>query len=228
MINERLRDLLADRNLSIGEFAEMCDLPFETVRNIYYGRTTDPKVSTLMKMSRALGHSVNFMMGESPLAREEGILLEYYRMCGNHGKSLIELVAKYEATTAKAERESMDRHKIPCLIANSDIIEGIDYERCEVVEIETAARDAFTAIKLMFNDLVPAYCKGDVILLENRFPRHGENAVFFIRGRAFIRKFLEEESGYRLKCLHRRGEDFLCKRMDQVEYIGTCIGVVRE
>ena len=51
MLSKRLKEILGDRGLSIGSFAEMCDLPVETVRNIYYGKTADPKVSTVMQLS---------------------------------------------------------------------------------------------------------------------------------------------------------------------------------
>ena len=80
---------------------------------------------------------------------------------------------------------------------------------------------------MISNDLVPAYCKDDVILIEDRFPRSGEYAAFFKDNRAYIRKYIEEDGKYRLKCLHKMGEDIVLKRMDQIEYIGTCIDVIR-
>ena len=78
------------------------------------------------------------------------------------------------------------------------------------------------------NDLVPVYCKGDIILIENRFPNNREYGAFFKDGRAYIRQYIEEDGQYRLRCLHKQGEDIILKRMDQIEYIGTCIDVVRE
>lgn len=64
MLSKRLKEILGERGLSIYNFAETCDLPVETVRNIYYGKTTDPKVSTVMQMSKALDMSVNYLMSE--------------------------------------------------------------------------------------------------------------------------------------------------------------------
>lgn len=78
------------------------------------------------------------------------------------------------------------------------------------------------------NDLAPAYCKGDILLFENRFPQNGEIGAFFRDGKVFIRKFCEEGNSYRLKCLHKQDVDIVLKRMDEVDYIGTCIDVVRE
>ena len=227
MLSERLRDLLNSRGISIAEFAEMCDLPLETVKNIYYGKTTDPKVSTLMKMGNVLNLSVNCLMGQCPHPTEEQILLGYYRMCGEHGKSLILLTSKYEAVSAKAEREASGKHKIPCLIANGNISEGIVYDTCETTEVITTTKEAYVAIKVTTNDLVPIYCKGDIILIKNCFPNNEEYVMFYKGERAYIRKFTEENGRYKLKSIHDIGEDILLKRMDEVEYVGTCVSVIR-
>lgn len=227
MLGQRVRELLNSRKISIGEFAEMCDLPLETVRNIYYGRTTDPKVSTVMKMGNALNLSVNCLMGQCPHTKEEKAVVQFYRMCGSHGKSVIELVAKYEALAAREERESLDKHLVPCIVSNGNIHEGIDYAGCEVVEVETGVQEAFAAIKLTTNDLVPTYCKGDILLLANRFPTNGEYAVFYNQQRAYLRQFIEEENEYRLRCIHHMCEDIVLHRMDEIQYAGTCIGVIK-
>ena len=225
MLSKRLKEILGDRGLSIGSFAEMCDLPVETVRNIYYGKTADPKVSTVMQMSKALDMSVNYLMSEYNDCPERE-LLSYYRSCGNHGRSLILLTAIYEATAARAERNSFEKHRIPCLLPSKDIKNGIVYDSCEIVEIETIEKNAFVAIKIPTNDFAPVFCKDDIMLLANKFPVSGQYAVFYRGDRAFIRKYIEEDGMYKLQCIHNMGEELVMKRME-LEYIGTCCGIVR-
>ncbi len=227
MISARLRELLSEKDWSIQHVAEIADLPIETVRNVYYGKTNDPKISTVMKLAKAFNLSVNCMMGECNHTPAERSVLQNYRACGPHGKGLIEFVCRYEATSAKAEREAIGKHQIPCLVPRGDIRNGIIYENCEVVNIETAIADAYVAIIMNNNDLLPMYCKDDILLFENRFPKDGEYAAFYKSERAYIRKYIEEDGQYRLKCLHKRGEDMVLKRMNEIEYIGTCIGVIR-
>lgn len=227
MLEKRLKTLLSGKQLSIDEFAEMCDLPVETVKNVYYGRTADPKISTVMKMAKALNISVNCLMGQCPHTTEEKILLQNFRSCGKHGRSLIALTAKYEALSVKEERESITRHKIPCMIPHGEILKGIDYSECQLIEIETKKPEAYVSIQMTSNELVPLYCKDDIILVENRFPKHKEYGVFYIGGKIFIRRYLEEEKQYRLQCLHSYGNDMIYKRMDQIEYVGTCCGVIK-
>lgn len=227
MLSDRLKDILAEREISVADFAEMCNLPVETVRNIYYGKTTDPKLSTVFKMASALKMSMNTLVGELEIDKEERRIVNYYRQCGTHGKAIIGLVAKYEATSARADRDSTDKHKVPCLIPHNDIREGIIYDTCETVEYETSVREAFVGVKITTNDLIPRFCKGDVILFADKFPKNGEYAAFIKGDRAFIRQFIEEDGKYTLKSLQKVGDDMVMKRLDQIEYIGTCIEVIR-
>lgn len=228
IISKRLQDILSELGWNKEMLAERSGLPLETVRNIYYGKTPDPKVSTLAAISNATGHSINCLLGQCPHTPAEKAILRNYRSCGPHGKAIIELVAKYEAGSVKSEREAFNKHLIPCLLPHGDIHKGIIYDTCETVEIETSTPEAYVAIKMTSNDLAPVYCKDDTILFENRFPANEECAAFFRGDKVYIRRFVEEDGQYRLKCLHSRDADIIVRRMDEVQYIGTCCGVVRK
>ena len=228
MISERMKKEMHARNLSIQDFAELCDLPVDTIKNIYYGKSNDTKLSTAVKIADALQLSVSCLMGRCPNSPAERAIIERYRKCGKHGKAIIELIAKYEAIAVKADREGLRKHKIPCITPTSDIRKGIIYDLCETIEIETSVYEAYVAIQMNNNDLAPTYCKDDIILFENRFPSNKEYAAFMREDRIYIRKFIEENGCYRLKCLHSQGEDIVLKRMNEIEYIGTVIGIIRE
>lgn len=227
LLSNQLKRILNERGIAIAEFAEMCDLPLDTVKNVYYGKTTDPKVSTVLQMANALDMTVNCLLGKCSHTPQERTIIHNYRACGKHGKSIIELIAKYEASAIKSDRDSINKHRIPCIVPHGDIHAGIVYDTCETIEIETSIDKAYLAMLINNNALAPVYCKDDIILFENRFPENGEYAGFFKNDRAYIRKFIEEPGQYRLKCLHNKGEDIILKRMDQIEYIGACIGVIR-
>jgi transcriptional regulator with XRE-family HTH domain len=226
-LGARLRDLMLIHKISKEELAERCDLPIETIRNIYYGKTIDPKVSTVMKMAKVFNVSVNCLMGQCQHTVEEKLLLRYYRTCGEHGKAIIDIVAKYEALSAKAYREEVGAYTIPCIVPHCEPSQGILYDTNENVEIVTSVKNAHIAIKIITNDLIPIFCKNDILLLANRFPVNGEYGAFYQGEKLFIRQYLEEEGQYRLKCLHNKGEDLVFKRLDCIEYLGACIDVIR-
>lgn len=227
MIAERLRQLLNARNISLADFAEMCDLPLETVKNVYYGKIADPRSSTVLKMSQALKISVNCLLGVCQHTTDEKILLTNYRSSGRRGKDIILSVAEFEAVSTKAQKDAKNQHTIQCLLPTSSAENGVIYDTCEKIQIETTVEEAYIGIQMASNEFIPRYCKGDILLFTKRFPANGEVGGFFMNGRLYIRKYIEEERSYRLKCLHPLGEDIVLKRLDTVSYLGTCIEVIR-
>lgn len=227
VLSERIRQLMAEKKWSIQRLADIAGLPEETVRNIYYARTPDPKISTIMKLGKAFGVSVNCLMGECQLTMEERVLLQNYRMCGNHGKDIIASIARYEARTMKELRENPNEHSIPLIIPQGEIRQGFVFETCDTKEIMTSVQESYIGIQITTNDLAPMFCKNDILLFENRFPRHGEKAAFYYDKKIYIRKFVEEDGQYKLQCLHKYDKDIILKRMDEVDYIGTCVDVLR-
>lgn len=227
MLGEKIGDILKERNISLAELAEMCDLPVETVKNIRYGKTPYPKVSTLDKMATALDTCINCLIGECPYSQEEMTIIENYRKCGKHGRTLIELIAEYESSAMRDVRDASGNRPIPCIIPHGDIRHGIVYELCETHDIMVSGSEASIAIEMVSNDLAPTYCKGDRLLFEKRHPQNGEVGAFYRGEKVYIRQYCEEGNQYRLRCLHKQDADIILKRMDEVKYFGTCIGVIR-
>ena len=54
-IKERILHLCAERNISINKLATISALPPSSVKNILYGRRTDPKIITIKKLCDGLG-----------------------------------------------------------------------------------------------------------------------------------------------------------------------------
>ena len=241
MFSDKIRELMIERDISLTDLAELSGVPFETLRNIYYRKVKDPKVSTAFQLASALEVTVEYLLKDMSTTEEEaensegqeGIeeeLLENYRECGNHGKAIIRLVARLECKAARKERLNLRKmkHRIPCFIPVGRIGDGIDYNSCTVEDEYTMIKKVYLAIEITNNNFAPASCKGDRILLENRFPELGECAVFTDGMKAYFRYFKMEGEMYCLKCLNGRGKDMLLRRMDEVDCLGTCISVIRK
>ncbi len=228
MLYLRLNEMLKDKGMTWQKLAEKADVPLETMRNIYYGKVRDPKVSTMLGISRALDVSVNYLMGESLFSDEEKALIHHYRKCGNHGKNIMMLIAEYEAGIALYERNQKDKHRIPCIVPIGEVGDGIKYSTCETIEVYTTEPNAFIAVLTPNNYWAPSYCKDDMLLLEKRFPKNGEDALFTIEDKVYFRRYIEKEKGFLLRCPNDRKADLEFDRMDKVYCVGTCIGIVRD
>ena len=53
-IKERILSLCAERDITINKLAAICGLPPSSVKNILYGRSTDPKIRTIKKLCDGL------------------------------------------------------------------------------------------------------------------------------------------------------------------------------
>ena len=53
-IKTRILRLCAERNITIDKLATMSALPPSSIKNILYGKSTDPKISTIKKMCDGL------------------------------------------------------------------------------------------------------------------------------------------------------------------------------
>lgn len=228
MISENLRDILEKKKMKKEQLAELADLPIETIRNLYYGRTTDPKVSTMIAISKVLNVSVNRLMGQQLYSKAEERLVMNYRRCGAHGRSMIMLTANFEAELSRHERDAESKHIIPCIMPIDAVKDGLRYSASEIINITTENPEAYVAIEITSNEYIPVFCKGDRVLIADRFPLSGETGVFIIDSLIYCRVFEEHDDGYILKSLNKHREDFKLKRLDKVKHIGTCVGIVRE
>ena len=227
MIRERIAALLNERKWTIAELSKRSGLPIDTIKNITSGKIMDPRLTTLVALSDAFGISINCLIGKCPHTPKEKILLREYRECGKHGKSIIELVARHEAGAIKSERDTKDKHPIPCVKPYGDMHKGILWDSSKTENEYTSNRDSYIGIQMPNDDFAPLYCEGDIVLFEDRIPHDGEIAGILICDRAYLRKIIKEKEGYKLKCLHHYGEDIIIKRMDEITFIGTVNGIIR-
>lgn len=228
MLGRTLRALLNEHDMTTQQLAEKAGLPLESVRNIYYDRVKDPKTSTLMSISKVLNVSVNYLMGESLYTKDEVALVRHYRKCGAHGKSVIRFIARYEAATAKKEKDGQKR-RVHCLIPPEKTKDGFVYlsSDADVVEIETDIPEAYMALEITSNVYAPLICKGDRVLLADRYPEHRERAVFIMGGKAYFRQLIELENKRVLKSINNKSTDIVLMHLNEVECLGTWVGVIR-
>ena len=53
-IKNRILQLCAERSITINKLATICALPPSSIKNILYGRSTDPKILTIKKLCDGL------------------------------------------------------------------------------------------------------------------------------------------------------------------------------
>ena len=95
----------------------------------------------------------------------------------------------------------------------------------DVEHVKTACENVYMAVRLPNDHFSPRYCKNDVLLLSDKFPTEGENALFLYNHRLYFRQFHISEKGYALSAINGRGTALKFRRMDSCRLIGTCMAV---
>lgn len=224
MIDKQLKAMMDKKGLTLEKLSMLSNVPTETIRNIIYRRAKNPRVDTVLALSRTLNVSMESLMGESPREEEEELLFAY-RESGEHGKKFIRAIAEIEAQWQAGAELGNQKREIPCLIPAVETADGTAFSSFDVEHVETACENVYMAVRLPNDHFSPRYCKNDILLLSDKFPTEGENAIFLYNHRLYFRQFHISEKGYFLNTINGRGVPLRFRRMDSCRLIGTCMAV---
>lgn len=94
IVKSRLAILLDITGWGLQELANKSDLPYDTVKNLYYGRIDNPRIETLICIADAFNISLDYLVGRIDYA-ENGIKhLTILGTLDTDTKEIIELIVK--------------------------------------------------------------------------------------------------------------------------------------
>ena len=203
--------LLNNLDWSLAKLADKSGLPYDTVKNLYYGRIENPRIETLIALADAFNVSLDFLVGRINYATEELELLKNYRQCSNHGKRFVQAMATFESSYSRFENEQICTKEldcylpkptteelsdeavvIPCLEPTGSFRDGILYDTSIKTKLKTHLKNAFIAFKIPNDALAHTYYKDDIVFLEKRRPNVGEIAMFHKDNFIYIRQYQKE------------------------------------
>ena len=95
-IGKRLREVMAERGVTISQLAEMTDVSEDTIKAIRSGKTKSPGIQLMISIADALGCTMDGFLHRRSLTDEELYLLQKYRTLNIHGKRMVMLMADSE------------------------------------------------------------------------------------------------------------------------------------
>lgn len=229
MIGETLRTILDTKAITLETLSQLSGVPVETIRNLLYRKAENPRLKTVLALSRAPNISIESLLSNPIYTTEEQQLLEHYRRCSPHGRHLTRFIAAMESETIPCSPTSALQYTIPIFLPAVSADESL-YTICDIRYLDTFCQDAFAAIRIPDNTFAPIYYQYDIVLLSNRFPNPGEHAVFLYDGHVYLREFIITSPGnqYTFTAIHGRGNDIHLKQPCKYTLLGTCIGILRE
>ena len=246
VISERLKEVLEIKQITLSELANISEIPYETLRNLYYEKSKNPRIETLRSICRSLDITMDYLTGLTKRDKREMDWIKLYQnceddyrntllelveehlACGRHGRGVSLNITRFEADYTRKLRTKLDkRHTVTCLVPDGHVEDGFDYNSCAIERVETVFDEAYLAIKITTNNFIPSFVNGDIIVLANRYPREGKKAVYTNGTKAFIREYSCENNKIVLKTLNGIGQDFVLDSLAGFKVLGTYINLIR-
>lgn len=235
---DNIKRIKKEKKLTNDSLSELSGISLGTLNKLLSGATEDPKLSTLMSLARALGISLDEMLGESTAFRFtlNDDLTKKYNALDRSGRETVDYIINKEYNRVKKEREAKPytlespaiRH-IKLFNTAASAGTGVylsDSDSTEIAVYSNPITDsADFAIRVSGDSMMPKYHDGDIILAEqtNRVDE-GELGVFSLNGEAFFKKF----GGDKLISLNPEYSDILINAYDEIICFGRIIGRLRK
>lgn len=229
-INKRRKEL----NLSVDDLVKKSGIPKSTLSKITAGISTNPTLSTVEALCKALNCSLNDAVGyeNESFSSQERILVQKYRGLDYFGKKAIDelLVTEYSRCTSSPYEEEPSQPMIRMRCSTYKVSagrgfqlgSGDDWEEIEIPDTPEAQKADF-AIEIKGDSMEPVYFDGDIILVKDQGDvDEGEIGVFVLNGDGYIKK-----KGKRcLISLNDKYDDIQVDEYDDFHCAGKVIGRV--
>ena len=231
-IGYRLKDIMAEKGVTISQLADMTGISEDTIKAIRSGKTKSPGIQLIISIADALGCTMDGFLHRQSLTKEELYLLSKFRTLNIHGKNMVMLMADSED---HMQHRLTDRtsgagtRKLPCITSTHTLSSNTDYST-HATEFIDIPSDYFSSadycLRLTTNMLHPIYMKDDLLAVEKGFPRLGDIAVFLNNdGVEMIRKYTERDGSPYLEAVSHCDRSLYLT--GNIICLGTILGIIR-
>nr|DAI43920.1 MAG TPA: Helix-turn-helix XRE-family like protein [Caudoviricetes sp.] len=213
---------VSQKDITLREIAEKANLSFDTLKNFLYKNNSDCKLSTAVKLAKALNTSIDELVGSETISKETRNSLS---MCRNLPENDLYLVRWYIRYIygLNAKNKPSERYisvmELECNL-NGNLQITSRYKRIIISDIDKECwKKVFFGITMPCNYYMPIYSPYDILLIANdRPPMHNENSLIRIGGILYVVK-RKEENG-KIKYFSIRDNKFRFYKTDIDEEIG--------
>lgn len=206
MIGSTLKQLLAERKMTVGELARRVDVPAQTLYSIIRRDNMTIDIDVLRRVCTALDVPIDVFCGgtDAPAARTAGPdaadwgWLAKWRALDAPGRALTELVMDHElarvrdaAATAAATQRIIPLYLTPAAAGYASPALGADYEEY-AVPLDSPAD---FAVRIAGDSMAPWIEDGSTVLVRRSPIEVGDVGLFFVDGDMKCKQYLRDVYG---------------------------------
>ena len=181
-----------EKDITIKEISETADIPFSTLNSFLYGKTNDVKLSTAVKLARALKISIDELVGAETIS---DISRESIAICRNLPDNALYLIRWYIRYIDSLNKKNEPHRRYVSVMElecnhNGNLKITTNYRHIDITEIGEEYRSkVFFGITMPCEHYMPTYSPYDILLIANdRNAKTNENVLIRTDGNLFLAK----------------------------------------
>ena len=187
-----------EKDITIKEISETADIPFSTLNSFLYGKTNDVKLSTAVKLAKALKISIDELVGAETIS---DISRESIAICRNLPDNALYLIRWYIRYIDSLNKKNEPNKRYVSVMElecnhNGNLKITTNYRHIDITDIGEEYRSkVFFGITMPCEHYMPTYSPYDILLIANdRDAQTNENVLIRTDGNLFLAKRKVENS----------------------------------
>ena len=181
-----------EKDITIKEISETADIPFSTLNSFLYGKTNDVKLSTAVKLAKALKISIDELVGAETIS---DVSRESIAICRNLPDNAVYLIRWYIRYIDSLNKKNEPHRRYVSIMElecnhNGNLKITTNYRHIDITNIGEEYRSkVFFGITMPCEHYMPTYSPYDILLIANdRDAKENENVLIRTDGNLFLAK----------------------------------------
>ncbi len=177
-------------NYTLRELSENSGIPVSTISSFLYGNVKDCKLSTAIALSKALGVSMDELVGAGTLSDSERECLSICRNLPENSLYLIQWYIKHQQIVNNSVRKKKKILSVmePIFNHHGNLKLSDFYKHIDITDLDKENRSkVFFGLKIPCDNYMPYYSPFDILLIANdRTPNFHEHSLIWKDNSLFI------------------------------------------
>lgn len=205
---DSIKKMKKDKDLTNEQLSEISEISLGTLNKLLSGATTDPKLSTLLALSRAFDCSLDELLGRDggvSRAAESEIMRKYAELDGSGKETADYIINKeYKRMRSAAVSTAIRREEVRAVrslrlydtgasAGTGSYLADSGYTNISVYR-NPVTDSADFAVRVSGNSMNPKYQDGDILLVSaDDTPQKGDFGIFSVDGESFFKQYGGDE-----------------------------------
>ena len=215
-----------DKDITLKDISEAADIPFSTLNSFLYGDSKDIKLSTVVKLAKALDISIDELVGAETISDEARYCIAKYRNLPKSDQYLVRWYISYMETLNRKNRARNVSVMVLECNEHGNMKITTNYKKVDVSNINEEYRHKlFFGITMPCEHYMPMYSPYDILLIANdRNPKPTETSLVRIADNLILLKRKHENNEIKYYSLRDNKFRFNENEIDQlIGYVVTTI-----